>query len=71
MTPDLNATEAAEVLRMPRQSLLRLAKSGSIGHYRVGRSYRFTPADLEEYRQRNHVAPTHYMGRIGRRKRSA
>ncbi len=72
MDVDLTLAEAAAVLRIPRQSLQRLAKAGGIGHYRIGRHYRFTRDDLAEYKAANHVAPAIYMGRSrsGRRRAS-
>lgn len=63
LQPDLTVAEAAELLRMAPQSLQRLAKAGRIGHRRDGRTYKFTPADIEQYRFDNHVAPALNMGR--------
>ncbi len=70
MDRDLTVDEAAELLRMPRQSLLRLAKRGGIPHRKDGRKYKFTPAHIEAYRAQTEVVPALNMG-LSKRSRSA
>lgn len=66
MEADLTVAEAAAILRMPRQSLQRLAKRGGIPHRKDGRAYKFTPAHIEAYRQMTEVVPALNMGRSSR-----
>jgi len=70
MEPDLTAEEAAQVLRMPRQSLIRLAQRGGIPHRKDGRSYKFTPEHIQAYRAQTEVVAPLNMGR-SKRSRSA
>ena len=48
----LTAEEVAEMLRVSKNSVYRLAQSGELASYRVGRKLRFTLRDVEEYIQK-------------------
>lgn len=51
---DMNtADQAAEYLKLSADKLKVLARRGDIGHIRVGRSYLFSRAAIEEWVQRN------------------
>lgn len=45
----LTAEEVAEMLRISKNSVYRLAQSGELASYRVGRKLRFTLRDVEAY----------------------
>lgn len=45
----LTAEEVAEMLRVSKNSVYRLAQSGELASYRVGRKLRFTLRDVEAY----------------------
>lgn len=45
----LTAEEVAEMLRVSKNSVYRLAQSGELASYRVGRKLRFTLRDVETY----------------------
>ena len=45
----LTADEVAEMLRVSKNSVYRLAQSGELASYRVGRKLRFTLRDVEAY----------------------
>lgn len=45
----LTAEEVAEMLRVSKNSVYRLAQSGELASYRVGRKLRFTSRDVEAY----------------------
>lgn len=48
--PLLDATEAAELLRVPRSTVYELVRSRGLPHVRIGeRGMRFTRNDLEEW----------------------
>jgi excisionase family DNA binding protein len=51
--PLLNATEAARLLKVPRSTLYELVRSRGLPHVRVGRSLRFTRADLGQWVNEN------------------
>lgn len=44
--PLLDASEAARLLRVPRSTVYELVRSRGLPHVRVGRTLRFTRADL-------------------------
>lgn len=48
-SPLLTPTEAAERLRVPRRTLDEARRAGQLVGTRIGRQYRFTLADLDEY----------------------
>lgn len=45
----LTAEEVAKMLRVSKNSVYRLAQSGELASYRVGRKLRFTLCDIEAY----------------------
>ncbi|MCH4184306.1 MAG: helix-turn-helix transcriptional regulator [Eggerthellaceae bacterium] len=45
----LTADEVAEILRIGKNAVYALAKSGELSSYRIGRRLRFTYADIQEY----------------------
>jgi excisionase family DNA binding protein len=45
----MNAEEVASALRMGVKRVRSLAASRRIGHYRIGREYRFAAADVAAY----------------------
>lgn len=45
----LTAQEVAEVLKIAKNTVYELAKRGEIRSYKVGRSLRFSPEDVEKY----------------------
>jgi excisionase family DNA binding protein len=48
--PLLDATEAAELLHVPRSTVYELVRSRGLPHVRIGeRGMRFTVSDLEEW----------------------
>jgi excisionase family DNA binding protein len=48
--PDLNILEAAEKLRVHRDTLYTLVKRKQIPHYKVGRQIFFRPESLEKWK---------------------
>lgn len=47
--PLLDANEAAQLLHVPRSTLYELVRSRGLPHVRVGRTLRFTRADLSRW----------------------
>jgi excisionase family DNA binding protein len=47
--PLLDASEAAQLLRVPRSTLYELVRSRGLPHIKVGRALRFTRADLSRW----------------------
>lgn len=45
----LNAAEAAEYLRINRVTLYELVQNGKIRCFRIGRIYRFSEAQIQEF----------------------
>lgn len=45
----MNAQEVAELLRVGKNKVYELAKSGELASYRVGRKLRFSPSDVDAY----------------------
>ena len=50
----LKAEEVAEILRIGRNAVYSLAKTGELGSYRIGRRLRFTREDVQSYIARTH-----------------
>ena len=50
MTPD----EVADVLRVARKTVVTMAREGRIPHIRMGRLYRFDPAEINRWLDQNH-----------------
>ena len=50
----LKAEEVAEILRIGRNAVYGLAKTGELGSYRIGRRLRFTREDVQSYIARTH-----------------
>ena len=59
--PLLNASEAAQLLKVPRSTLYELVRSRGLPHIKVGRALRFTRADLGYW-----LAENSYGGRPAR-----
>src|SRR5574340_1086790 len=57
MEPLLTTEEVAEFLRVDIVTVRRLINRGELSAYRIGNEYRFTRTDLEEYLQKQRVAP--------------
>ena len=56
MTENLLTTrQVAEKLNVDEETVRRLARAGQIEAYRVGRDYRFNPAAVQEYLERQLV----------------
>lgn len=53
----LKAEEVATMLRIGRNAVYELAKSGELGSYRIGRRLRFTRKDVQDYIAGTHRAP--------------
>ncbi|WP_246659916.1 MULTISPECIES: substrate-binding domain-containing protein [Methylosinus] len=57
MSPDkrraLTAEDVAEMLHVSKSGVYGLIKNGDIGHYKVGRKFRFTEAHVREYVERS------------------
>jgi excisionase family DNA binding protein len=51
--PFLTVKQVAEKLRIPVSSVQRYIRKKKLAAHRVGRIYRISPADLEQYLQRN------------------
>lgn len=49
MTPLMDVTEVAHVLRISTKTVRRRVNDGSLPHHRIGRHLRFTPEDVETY----------------------
>ena len=49
MGPLLNVKEAAEFLNVKESTVYRLSRNGTLPHFRVGRSVRFSKERLENY----------------------
>ena len=49
LTRDLDAKEACEILTCSNDTLYRRISDGSLGHRRLGRKYKFSPAHLIKY----------------------
>ena len=47
----LTVPDVAKLLRMSRQTIYNMVKSGDIPHFRVGNKVRFNRADLDALRQ--------------------
>lgn len=58
VAPLLDKTAAAEILACSPRKVRSLWEQGKLGGRRVGRSVRFSHADLAEYIERNHRPPT-------------
>lgn len=52
----LTAEDVAEMLRVSKNSVYRLADEGELPSYRIGRKLRFTSRDVEEYLTAAHAA---------------
>ena len=53
----LKAEEVATMLRIGRNAVYELAKSGELGSYRIGRRLRFTRKDVQDYIAGTHRTP--------------
>jgi excisionase family DNA binding protein len=51
LTHDLDAKEACEILACSNDTLYRRIADGSLGHRRLGRTYKFSPAHLIKFIQ--------------------
>lgn len=50
---DMTPAEAAKILRCTARMVQKLAATGKIGHYKVGRLIRITAEHINAYRQGN------------------
>jgi len=55
--PLLDANEAARLLHVPRSTLYELVRSRGLPHVRIGRTLRFTHANIERWVADNTVYP--------------
>lgn len=53
----LTLTDAARVLRVSVRTLFRIRQTGQISYVQVGRRYRFTPEQIEQYIRKSTVKP--------------
>lgn len=53
----LNLSEVAEILRVSPEAVRRQAKKGRLRGTKPGKSWRFAPADVNEYVERGYNLP--------------
>ncbi len=53
----MTSEEIAELLHVDPVTIRRLVNKGEMAAYRIGADYRFAPSDLQDYLQRQRIAP--------------
>lgn len=59
----LDTNECADALRLSRRSVQDLVRTRQLGHVKIGRSLRFSCADIAAFVESNRVKPLGWKGR--------